>query len=291
MLPKKTTKTDIENSLEFRCTYRKFKNIVLNLFEWEGLDELNIKEEWIERVLCEKGYGMFFKDERYGLMFLEATPIGRTNVYRYNTQFRPYGNGETFPVYNVGENCVIIQNNKLWSPTEDIIFLYTNRLYKIQRTTDVNVDSLKFPFVIVCDDKNLLSFKKLFEDVEGYEPAVYADKGLNVSEAIKVLETGAKPYMKELMDYKKQVECEFLTALGINNSNTEKRERLITDEVNSNNQFIEFNIDVLLEQREKACEAINAMFGTNISVRKRKKEVEYDVMGMESMATDEDKEK
>ena len=62
---------------------------------------------------------------------------------------------------------------------------------------------------------------------------------------------------------------EFLTCLGINNSNTDKRERLISAEVNSNNQFVSCNVNKMLEARQRACELINAKFGLNISVELR----------------------
>lgn len=295
MLPKKIKKTDIENNLSFRVIYNKFKALALNLFEWEGLDELGIKEEFIERVLYENGYGLFFEDKNYGLMFLPATPMGRVNPYGYNIKYRPYGVGvsEVFNQCTVEgdeKNAVLLQNNKLRTPTCDLVFSYANRLYEIERTLDVNVKGLKFPYIVVCDDKNVLSFKKMFNDIQGNEPVIYADKGLNVSEAIKVLPTGVSPLVSELADYKHDVENELLTALGINNSNTDKRERLITDEVNSNNEFIEFNVEVMLTTRKLACEQLNEMFGTNVSVKLRKKEVE-DNVGLESMARPENEEK
>ena len=289
MLPKKRTKTDIENNLSFRVIYNKFKALALNMFEWEGLDELGVKEEFVEFMLFEGGYCLAFEDARYGKMILPCTPMGRTNPYGYNIKYRPFGVGisEVFDTYVVeGDkaNAVLIQNNKLRTPTADLVFSYANRLYEIERTLDVNVKSLKTPYIVVCDDKNVLSFKKVFSQIEGNEPVIYADKGLNVTEAIKVLPTGITPLTQELSDYKHDVENELLTALGINNSNTDKRERLITDEVNSNNEFIEFNVEVMLTTRQLACEQINKMFGTDISVKLRKKEVENNVLELESMA-------
>lgn len=284
MLPKKATKTEIENNLSFRVIYNKFKALALNLFEWEGLEELGIKEEYIERILYEEGRGLFFYDDRYGLMFLPCVEQGRVNPYGYNTKYRPMGNGGvTFPIFDLDDNCVLVQNNKMRTPTFDLVFSYANRLYEIERTLDVNVKSLKTPYIVVCDDKNVLSFKKLFADIDGNAPVIFADKGLNVTEAIKVLPTNIKPLTAELSDYKHDVENELLTALGINNSNTDKRERLITDEVNSNNEFIEYNINVMLATRELACEQINKMFGTNIKVKIRREEEPKNVV--EQVAT------
>ena len=61
-------------------------------------------------------------------------------------------------------------------------------------------------------------------------------------------------------------------ALGINNNNTDKKERLLVDEVNANNEFILVNIDHMYEERKKACEEINRKFGLNITVNRREVE-------------------
>ena len=68
---------------------------------------------------------------------------------------------------------------------------------------------------------------------------------------------------------------ELLTFLGINNNNTDKKERLLVDEVNANNEFILVNIEHMYEERKLACELINEKFGLNITVERR----EVDVYG------------
>ena len=64
--------------------------------------------------------------------------------------------------------------------------------------------------------------------------------------------------------------CEFLTLMGLNNSNANnnKKERLLVDEVNVNNGEILMNLDVDFKNRLEACERINKRFGLNISVKK-----------------------
>ena len=52
---------------------------------------------------------------------------------------------------------------------------------------------------------------------------------------------------------------------GINN-NFEKKERLLVDEVNSNNDFIDRNVELMYRQRKLACEQMNKKFGWNVKV-------------------------
>ena len=76
------------------------------------------------------------------------------------------------------------------------------------------------------------------------------------------------------MDYKKEIWNEALTFLGINNIALEKKERLIKDEANSNNELINLNLQSYLAPRQIACKQFNEKFGftgtdKEISVRVR----------------------
>ena len=70
-----------------------------------------------------------------------------------------------------------------------------------------------------------------------------------------------------MQQYKYELEREILTFLGLNNT-VEKEERLLVDEINSNNDFIERNVELMFKNRQFACNKINEMLGTNIRVVK-----------------------
>ena len=94
----------------------------------------------------------------------------------------------------------------------------------------------------------------------------FKDNPINVPiEDINVVLAPAPYVADKLRQERYELEREILTFLGLNN-NFEKSERLLVDEVNSNNDFIIRNAELMFEQRKKACEEINEMFGLNISV-------------------------
>ena len=70
------------------------------------------------------------------------------------------------------------------------------------------------------------------------------------------------------MDYKIKIWNEALQFLGINNLD-EKKERLITDEANSNNEVINMNLQSYLAPRKHACELFNEKYGEHIDVKVR----------------------
>ena len=83
----------------------------------------------------------------------------------------------------------------------------------------------------------------------------------------------------ELYELKMKIWGECLDMLGINNANTQKKERLITDEVNANNGLLQLSNDVFYEARKRACEELNKKFGLEVSVERREINVDNNNLG------------
>lgn len=265
MARKRANLTDLLNDLTFRAIYNKYKLVSMNAFKWDGLPD-GIMERHIERYLFSHGKAIFFKVPDMGFMCLEAQAGAGVNVYGDPLNYNAFG--FNFQQTVNADDCVIIENNMLRLPTKDFIMFYANKITEAERTMDVNVKANKTPIVMLCDDKDVLSAKRVFQQVDGNVPAIFADKALNV-DGISALDLKAKFLGNELMDYKHSVEAELLTFLGINNPAVDKKERLVTDEANSNNQLIASFMQLQLEARERACEAINDMYGLNVTVERR----------------------
>ena len=101
---------------------------------------------------------------------------------------------------------------------------------------------------------------------DGNEPFIFGDKDMMNLSDIRALNTGA-PYVSDrLTILKHQILNEFLSLMGIENSNEDKRERLVSNEVASNYGIVEINRNVYLNARREAVEKINRMFGRSIEV-------------------------
>lgn len=272
MKNRRVTSADYSNIKTERFLYKRFQLLALNMFKWEGLDELGIEERHLEKWLFDEGKAIVFKDPTLGLMCLRGEGHG-TNVLNDPTYYRVTGFNYTRLV--PADKCVVIENNKLRMATSEAVSYFTDQLYEIVRTRDTNIKTLKLPFVMACTDKDVLTFKRALEDIDNNVWALFMNKNVvNVDEFFKVLQTGVKPFTAELTDQYHDTMNEALTYLGINNANTDKKERLITSEANANNQLIDSCAQMFLEARQRACEEINKMFGTNISVDLRNKEEE-----------------
>lgn len=265
MARKRANLTDLLNDLTFKTLYDKTKLVCINEYEYDGLPE-GIHSRHIERLLFSRGFACFFQAPGMSYMVLECEPNGRMNVYGDPLGYRVHG--FNYQTQVDADKCVIIRNNILGLPTEPFVLHYVNKLTEAERTMDVNIKACKTPVVFACDDKDVLTFKRIFQQVDGNVPAIFADKGLNL-DAITAFQTGVKFMGNELMDYKRSVESDLLTFLGQNNTPVDKKERLITDEAEANNQLIGSFADLQLRAREEAVEEINAMFGLSITVKRR----------------------
>lgn len=245
--------------------------IARSVFKWEGLPN-HMNEKWIERYLFTEGKCLFYNDPEKGLMIAKCTPSGNLNPYDEPTLLTPYGTNYMGKPLENYEECVLIQNNDLMIPTSPTIQLFAYRLAEIQRTIDVNISAQKTPIAILCSDKQKLSMKRVFSQINDNEIAIYGDKNLDI-DSIKTLDLKAPVVFDKLFTQKQNVWNECMTYLGINNNSQEsKRERLVVNEVEANNEQIESSAEVFLKSRQDACKRINEMFGLNISVELRKME-------------------
>lgn len=268
------TVAEVINKATFVDYYNRLRLIAKTMFEWTGFPD-TINTRFLEKMLYYYGSCCFYDDDTYGLMVARCNTCNIMNIYDEPTEVQTIS---ADPLYTpkslkVGKDCVLIRNNVEMIPTDYTIQLFASRLYNCQRSIDVNTNQQKFPFIFLCDKNELLTFKKIFDDMENNEMAIYAEKNLNI-EGIKALQTGVPFVVDKLTMQKHEIWNEAMSFLGINNANTDKKERLITDEVNSNNELLDMMNDVFLNQRKLACEEINKKYGLNVDVKLRTKKEE-----------------
>lgn len=253
------------NTMTANDYYDRLRLIALSLFEWEGLPE-GCNARYLEETLFLKGRILFFKDDTLGYLNLSCTPSSALNVYNEPIGYTAVSHGYN-KMYS-RDNSVLIRNNYLERPTDQTVMLFASRLTEAERTIDTNIKAQKTPYIITCDDKDRLSMKNFYKQIEDNEIAIFGSKSLNIA-GLKVLKTDAPFIADKLQNYKHEIWNEALTFFGINNANSDKRERLISDEVNANNEVISINAQAMLLTRLEACEQINKMYKLKASVKMR----------------------
>lgn len=254
------------NMAVFSDYYKRLRLLALSLFEWENLPE-SMNERFLEQCLYWYGKAAIVNDPTLGIINTKCTPSESLNIYGEATEYHCYSTGydANFPL----DDMVYVRNNLETLPTDATIQLFAQRLYEAERTIDVNIKAQKTPVIILCDEKQRLTMKNIYMKYDGNEPVIYGKKGLDIDD-IKVLRTDAPFVADKLEEYKRNVWSEALSFLGINNVMTEKKERLVTGEVDANNQMIDLSAQTMLLTRELAADKFNRLWpGRNISVRQR----------------------
>lgn len=248
------------NDLTFIKYFTQFFNLSLNIFKWENTGE--IESRFIERTLIENGYCFVYSDPDYGLVCMPCTTVG-LNIYNEPTQIQI-----TSPLINKTLNAsdgVLIYNNYTKTGLLPIIMNYVDRLTEIETTINTNIFLQKIPYILVGDKKIEKSIREVASQITSNEPIIIVKASL--AENLQNLMLNTNFVAPDLYELKQKIENEFLTFIGLNNnSQADKKERMLVDEINVNNDYINRNVDLLYNARELACKKINEKFGVNWKV-------------------------
>lgn len=254
-----------QNKNAFNEYYLRLVDMAINRFKWYGLPD-SVDERYLELMLCLYGNAVFFKDETKGFMALGTSYQGYLDDYGVPKQRQAIAaNGEPFINLDEG-NSVLIFNNRLRTPDTPIINIYAQRLWDLQSSVDSNTKLQKFPVIVRCDDKERNTFVNLIKKYSGNELFLWTTKSLN-TDNIQVLNLNIPYVADKLTMTKHEIFNEALTALGITNGITDKKERVIGDEITAGYGAVEMQRKSGINARKQACEKINRMFPElNISV-------------------------
>lgn len=244
------------NALTYMDYYARLQLIALSRFEWENLPK-GCNERFLEKTLYMYGYSLFYNDANLGFMNARCTPKG-LNYYDEPVSYSVYGTGLNRASIDA-KKSVLIRNNLLERPTDETVMLFASRLTENQRTLDINLNALKTPCFTTCDEQDRATILNIYNKWDGYSPIIIGGKKLN-REVIQVMKTDAPYYIDKLDVHDTKIWNDIYTFFGINNANVQKKERLITDEANANNEAVSLNAQAMLLTRLKACADINELY-------------------------------
>lgn len=293
-----------KNMLEFQNQFMYWANLLINRYEYKGLPE-SVNDRILELSFLLRGAAMIAEIDGHYYSFMCA-PGADYNIYGEPTKAWGYGmNGfnKEFNLYVRGSdegsltrkgvsgqmatknyNAVIGWDNKARYPYINYLVAECTRLADIQRSTDVIRSNLKRPAIVACEENQVNTVKAAFRNRdENEDVVVISSAGLSL-DSVKVWDLKTDPTLLSAFaeDYERHEEQLRERAGLYSNPNPDKKERMLVDEVNANNEETDSSEDICLTMRKQFCEDVNAAFGLNISVEPRnKKEVEDDdLLGM-----------
>lgn len=177
----------------------------------------------------------------------------------------------------IGTQAALIKLQPDYRGVMDKINFYADMLALSAETAGVDLVNSKLSYVFGAQNKQQAeSFKKMFDQINSGQPASFVDKSLFNDDGtpnwMLFNQNIKNTYIAgDILDDMRKWELKFDTDFGINNANTEKKERLLVDEVNSNNQEIRLWSDLALEELQTGCRQAQELFGVDIWVEYRTK--------------------
>ena len=265
------------NTIAEQYYLSRLSELAMSMFKWKNLPD-SVDPRFLEYTLFYEGAAVFFKDkdltdvnlseneqgEDGTYLALQVVLGGKLNVYRVPNNRKAYA-VNTYNKQLDAKDSVIIWNNMLRLPEYGRMMFYANKLYQIDRAIDVNVKGQRFPIAILCDENQRLTLKNVYMQYDGNEPFIFGDKNLDLN-AIQVVNTGSPYVADKLQQLKNNIWSEAMMCLGIPNSPSEKKERLVANEAKVSQGGTLASRSSRLEMRKRACDEINKMFGLEIDV-------------------------
>jgi hypothetical protein len=238
----------------------------MSIYKFDGIPD-NWDFDYFISILLSLGV-ICVTDTALGVIPLRCSLTG-VNVYEHPTTSiiaNPVlGNLER----TIDEDCTIIKMSHTYrSDIMPICNKYATLLSECDSSISVNLMNSKVAFVGLCSSKQVAeSMKLMYSKISSGEPAVFV-KGDQIN-GDNILYNHVKENFiaGDVQLLKRKLMSEFLTEIGVNNANTDKRERLTDNEVEANDSEIQLNADYWLDNIKEGIEKTNKMFGLNISVK------------------------
>jgi hypothetical protein len=260
---------------------RVLGELAMNRFKWEGFPE-SVDTRWLEMTLLTNALSVVFVDrgifdEKTGekkvagtdrMFAMRAMQSGSRNLVDNPTHFTITGtsfNGRRLPaampgvVYNNDRACVPIWANYFRVPDMDIVKIYSWKLARIDRTIEINSDNARRTRVLTFSENSRLSAANVQDQLDRGESVIKLTE--TAPGMVNAFDLGIDPKsISELSVLRTRLWNECMGLLGINNSNQDKKERLVESEVGANDDQIDTMRRVTLNARQDAAELITDHF-------------------------------
>lgn len=264
-------KTEFSESLKrnmtaYNSTLNELIGIAISRFEWVNVPE-SLNTRFLEMSLLTHGMCVFFNDDVLGYIALPCMNNGQLNIYNEPMERIGYTNNG-YQKHLSEDNSVLIYDNTTRTSMMTYLEYQASRIMNIDRTIDTNVNVQKTPYLITCTENERLTMLNLFKELDGNAPIIKGTDNLNV-ESLRVMNTNAPYVADKLLLLKDKIWGNTLANLGVDNLETEKKERMLTGELDALQGKTLSSRWSYLSERKRACAQINKMFGLNMDVRYR----------------------
>ena len=170
----------------------------------------------------------------------------------------------------IGEDCALIKLQSNYVGIWDIINRYAVLLSMCDSSIAVNLMNSKVAAIFGAETKQEAeTYKQMFDQINQGRPGVFVANNLvqRLSDRLVFNRVKEAYIADKVEDLKQQLINDFLSDIGINNANTEKRERLVSNEVMSNRQEVRSGAESWIRNVKEGFREANRLYGLNLDIR------------------------
>lgn len=256
-----------ENCLAYYC--EKMIRLGQSVYEWSDIATSRL----IERYLWEDGKCIIWNSPELGITVSRCIERG-WNVNGDPVLFEPQFDMVTdpriqTPMLSTAE-CVAIFDLPMRDIRRSDCLWLCSQIADVNDTIRTQVSNQKTPMVAYAGTKKIVEkLKNAFVQIADGVKALILD--LDMKDQIQVLDFNAPYNVESLQQYLWSLESEMMEFLGIDSQDAfQKKERLIVDEQEGNDELLNYMLASGLKMREYGAQRANEMFGLNLSVNVQK---------------------
>lgn len=248
---------------------------VLSVIDFDGLPE-TWESNYFKYILFGEGFITVFKHDQFGVIPQNCTVSDNFTIF-YQPKFciiaNPVLKGSL--TLEIGKDCELVRLQPDYRSVIDLVSFYADMLAVASETAAVNLLNSKVSFIFFAKNKAVAeTYKRLYDEISSGKPFAVIDKDLINEDGSHDWDffqqsVGQNYIVAEVLDDMKTIEDQFNTKIGIPNANTQKRERLISSEVEANDIDTRSLIDVWLDTLNRDLKKVNEHYGLNITAKYR----------------------
>ena len=249
---------------------QKLLKLILERFKWSNLPETWEYDYFIEHLFLDGVIGV--TDTSAGILALKC---GLTGIGIFDQPTEMIFANPVLGSFRrkIGENGEYIKIQYNYQGVGWILDRYSTLLAMCDSSIAVNLMNTKATYVFGATSKTQAeTYKALYDDITMGKPAVFTSEAIagSIKEQMFTMPAKENFIADDVQLLKRKIVNEFLTDIGINNTNLDKRERLTDDEVNANNDEVLANISHWYDNIIDGITRVNNLYGLNIGCDIRK---------------------
>ena len=179
---------------------------------------------------------------------------------------------------------VFVRENDNLYPFINYVYDYAYKMNDTSRTIDTTRFHYKNPDIITCKEEVKPTIDRMMSKRAENEEYETVSTGIFEANSVNIIPRNIPANsLKDLTELQDWYFNQFLTLCGFNNNqDVNKKERLLVDEINANNEAIDTNIQPMIEYMQEQLDVVNKVFGTHITIKKMEETKDEDICRTDS---------